>query len=341
MDYRKILQSPEYSFLSTEPRLGDNVLFLVMGGSHAYGTNTPTSDIDVRGCAMQSASDLIGLSSFEQFQHGGTDTVIYAFNKFVHLACNCNPNIIEMLGCLPEHYLKMTPIGEQIIANRRLFLSKRSIHSFGGYATQQLRRLENALVRNHYPAEDKERHIMGSCNNAMQTFPCRYKTFSPEQIRLYLNDDPCDVKIMADVSMLKMPLREFIGIMNELTEVAKNYDKLNHRNSKKDDNHLNKHAMHLVRLYLEAIDIFEKGDIITHRKDDLPLLRKIRAGEFQNPDHSYRPEFFDIVSDLEKRFNYAVETSDLPKSPDMKTVEEFVFAVNKEVVMNAAQLEHS
>lgn len=69
MDYRKILQSPEYSFLSTEPRLGDNLLFLVMGGSHAYGTNTPTSDIDVRGCAMQSASDLIGLSSFEQFQH--------------------------------------------------------------------------------------------------------------------------------------------------------------------------------------------------------------------------------------------------------------------------------
>lgn len=182
---------------------------------------------------------------------------------------------------------------------------------------------------------------MGSCNNAMQTFPCRYKTFSPEQIRLYLSDDPYDVKIMADVSMLKMPLREFIGIMNELTEVAKNYDKLNHRNSKKDDNHLNKHAMHLVRLYLEAIDIFEKGDIITHRKDDLPLLRKIRAGEFQNPDHSYRPEFFDIVSDLEKRFNYAVKTSDLPKSPDMKAVEEFVFAVNKEVVMNAAQLEHS
>jgi len=41
-------------------------MFLVYGGSHAYGTSTPTSDIDIRGCAFNRKQELLGLSSFEQ-----------------------------------------------------------------------------------------------------------------------------------------------------------------------------------------------------------------------------------------------------------------------------------
>lgn len=54
-------------------------------------------------------------------------------------------------------------------------------------------------------------------------------------------------------------------MMNDMTNVLGTYEKLNHRNHKKDDNHLNKHAMHLVRLYLMCLDILEKEDIITYR----------------------------------------------------------------------------
>ena len=66
--------------------------------------------------------------------------------------------------------------------------------------------------------------------------------------------------------------------------VVKDYDKIGKRNKKKDDNHLNKHAMHLIRLFMMAVDILEKGEIRTNRKSDLNLLLRIRAGGFQKED---------------------------------------------------------
>ena len=98
------------------------------------------------------------------------------------------------------------------------------------------------------------------------------------------------------------------------------YDKLNHRNHKKDDNHLNKHAMHLIRLYLMCLDILENGDIVTYREKDLDLLMSIRKGDYQNEDGTYRQEFFDMVNEFEK--------PSLPDHPNMKQVEEFVIDVN-------------
>lgn len=330
MNVQELISTPAYDFLWTNPHLGDRIMFLTYGGSHSYGTNVETSDIDIRGCAFNSKSDLIGLSNFEQVVETETDTTVYGFNKLVTLLLNCNPNTIEMLGCKPEHYFMMTRAGRMLINNRKLFLSKRAIHSFGGYATQQLRRLENALARDAYPPEDKERHIMGSCNNAMQTFPCRYKTFSPDQIRLHVEQLDGVPAIHADVDMKNVPLRQFISISNELTEVTRVYDKLNHRNNKKDDAHLNKHAMHLIRLYLMCLDILEKGDIITYRENDKDFLLSIRNGEFQNDDHTFRPEFFGLVKEYEKRLEYAKNNTDLPDHPDMEKVEELVIAINEE-----------
>lgn len=110
------------------------------------------------------------------------------------------------------------------------------------------------------------------------------------------------------------------------------YEKLNHRNHKKDDEHLNKHAMHLIRLYLLCLDILEKEDIVTYRGDDLPLLMSIRKGDYQLEDGTYRPEFFEMVSDFEKRLNYAKQNTSLPDNPDMNKVEEFVMSVNRRAI---------
>lgn len=61
--------------------------------------------------------------------------------------------------------------------------------------------------------------------------------------------------MVAEISMERMPSRMFTGMTGELTEITRNYDKIQHRNNKKDNAHLNKHAMHLVRLYLMCLDI--------------------------------------------------------------------------------------
>lgn len=159
---REMLQSPAYEFLRSNEHLKGKIIFLTLGGSYSYGTNVETSDVDIRGCALNSRSDLLGLSNFEQVVHTGTDTTVYSFNKLVSLLLNCNPNTIEMLGCRPEQYMVCTDIGREMIENRKLFLSKRAVNSFGGYANQQLRRLENALARDKLPQARKEEHILNS-----------------------------------------------------------------------------------------------------------------------------------------------------------------------------------
>lgn len=135
---KEMVKGKDYDFLRTNPHLNGRILFLTLGGSYAYGTNIETSDVDVRGCAMNSRSDILGMSNFEQVVNTTTDTTVYSFNKLISLLVSCNPNTIEMLGCNPEHYFEITEIGREMIDNRKMFLSQKAVSSFGGYATQQL-----------------------------------------------------------------------------------------------------------------------------------------------------------------------------------------------------------
>ena len=331
-EIKQIVNSAEYDFLRTNKHLKDNIIFLTLGGSHAYGTNIETSDVDIRGCALNRPSDLIGLTNFEQVVHEATDTTIYSFNKLISLLLNCNPNTIELLGCKPEHYIMMNEIGKEMLGNKKLFLSRKAAYSFGGYANQQLRRLENALARDTYPQAEKERHILGSCMSAMMTFGEKYTSFPDGSIKLYIDkskQEDLTSEIFADINLSHYPLRDYKNIWSDMNNIVKDYGKLNKRNHKKDDAHLNKHAMHLIRLYLMCLDILEKEEIVTYREKDHDLLMGIRAGAYQKEDGTYRKEFFEMVNDFEKRLVYAKCNTSLPDSPNMKLVEEFVMDVNR------------
>ena len=131
-ELKAILQREEYDFLRTNKHLGDNILFLTIGGSHAYGTNVEGSDVDIRGAA--GSPEILGFNRFEQVLNNQTDTVIYAINKFVNLLVQCNPNVIELLGNDPKLYVNMTPEGQMLLDNKELFLTRRIAYSYGGFA---------------------------------------------------------------------------------------------------------------------------------------------------------------------------------------------------------------
>ena len=168
-EIQNLLKQPEYDFLRTNPHCGDNIILMTLGGSHAYGTNIESSDLDVRGIAVNSEKEILLGNDFEQVTNEATDTTVYSLKKFVNLASGSNPNVLEMLGCKQEHYVYLDYLGAELLANRKMFLSKRAKHSFGGYATAQLRRLQNSLARDNYPEHEKEKHILGSMQNTMNT----------------------------------------------------------------------------------------------------------------------------------------------------------------------------
>ena len=335
MDFKKLMLTSEYEFLRTHPRLGDRIILMGLGGSYAYGTNNENSDIDFRGITLNLPSDLLGLTEFEQYEDDGTDTVIYAFNKIVKLLLECNPNTIELLGLDEDQYLIKTTLGQELLDHKSLFLSKRAAKSFGGYASAQLRRLQNALARDSMAQEERERHIYNSVKNALEDFQRKNQMFDKGNIRIYIDqsENPeMETELFVDADYKHLPLRDYENMLGVMNSVIRDYDKIGKRNKKKDDNHLNKHAMHLVRLFMMAIDILEKGEIRTHRTDDLELLKSIRRGDFQKADGTYQKEFYDLLSDYEKRLEVATAKTTLPDNPDMEKVEKFVEYVNRKAI---------
>ncbi len=335
MEYKKILQQTEYGFIQTNEHLGRYVILLGLAGSYSYGTNIETSDIDVRGITLNRKSDLIGLTRFEQYVDENTDTVIYGFNKIIALLLNCNPNTIELLGLNMEHYLYLNDIGRMLLDNRALFLSRKAIRSFGGYADAQLRRLQNALARDTFPQREKEQHIFNSVKNAMHDFNNHYKHFENGSLEIFIDkavNPEMETEIFVNANMVHYPLRDYSSMWNTMANVIRDYEKIGKRNKKKDDLHLNKHAMHLIRLLLMALDILEKGEISTYREKEHNLLMDIRSGKFQKEDGTFQESFYEMLADFEKKLHYAAENTVLPEEPDLAEIQELVMTINERVI---------
>lgn len=334
-DFKQLIEGNQYDFLRTDPRLGKNIILLGVSGSYGYGTNRDGSDVDLRGIALNGKSDLLGLDTFEQFEDRITDTVIFSFMKIIGLLMNCNPNTIEILGLDDDQYVIKNGMGQELLDNRGLFLSKRAVASFGHYAGSQLRRLQNAIARDSLTQSEREKHIMNSVTNALNDFNTRHKDYNGSKIRLYIDEavtDDLDTEIFVDGEFYHYPLRQYNEMINTLTNVIRDYSKVGERNKKKDDRHLNKHAMHLIRLFMMGINILENGEIATRMKgDNLKLLLDIRDGKYM-VESKLIPEFFEIVGDYERRFEEAANKTYLPDEPDIEAIAKLAESFNYRAV---------
>lgn len=334
-DIWPLLETENYKFLENLNKKNP-ILFITLSGSRGYGTcnNLETADYDFRGVMSSSKKDLFGFGNTEQFtEHNsdtGVDIVIYTINKLIKLLINCNPNTIELLGC--KDYLIYNPLAIELINKKKIFLSQKAIGSFGGYANQQFDRLENNLARFSLSQKKKEEHILHSIQSCMSTLSDRYTTTENQKLKLYTDislKDNLESEIYIDLNFKHYPLRDFNGIISEFTNIIRDYNKINHRNKKKDNEHLNKHAMHLIRLYYTLYDILTKEEIITFRTEEIPILLSIRNGEYQLSDGTYRQEFFELLEDLKKKCKEAEKNTSLPKEPNMKEIEEFTIYLNE------------
>ena len=330
------LKSSDYDFLKSDRRLKENIIFLTVGGSYAYGTNNENSDLDIRGVTLNSKQALIGIGdNFEQFNDSITDTTIYSFNKMIKLLLNTNPNVCELLGNKPEHYFYVSPIGQELIDNAHLFLSKRACHSFGSYAGSQLYRL-NQKAAHQMSQSELEKHILKTLEFMQTDFTKKYTPYSDDSMKLYIDkavQEGYDTEIFMDVNLTHYPLRDYCSMWNELQNTVRQYGKIGKRNEKAiEHGKIAKHSMHLIRLYMMCLDILEKERIITYREDEHDLLMDIRNGKYLDSNDQPIPEFFEMVNDYEKRLDYAKKNTNLPDNPDYKKINEFVASVNERVV---------
>ena len=122
-------------------------IYEIIHGSTCYGLNTSTSDIDIKGIFVPSKRQYYTLDKgrdvheFMNSKHGGNDAVYVSIEKFVSLAANANPNILEQLFVEPRFVMKSTPYSDILISNRELFVTQKAVNSYIGYSVSQLKRL--------------------------------------------------------------------------------------------------------------------------------------------------------------------------------------------------------
>lgn len=117
------------------------LIFETIVGSHAYNLNVETSDVDMSGIFMIDIDEHISLlPTTHIITDNKQDSKYYELRKFIQLAMENNPNILELLY-MPDNCIKYrTKTMDLLINHRDLFISKKAFHTFSGYAYAQIKK---------------------------------------------------------------------------------------------------------------------------------------------------------------------------------------------------------
>ena len=334
-----------------------------VAGSILYGTNTPKSDKDVRGVFIPSEPYFLGfLNRTEQFEDKQNDIVFHDIRKFLKLALDNNPNIIEYLFIPQNLYSTITKEWEIILSHAKYFLSTKCRYTFMGYAHSQLNRIKGHRSWLLNPPKKKpERLDFGLIGNRSNLTKTEIGAFN-ELIALYLEQigqyhelkngleemNECHtyrsiVKNSTNVDYTAIrniaPISE--NILHEL-EKEKAYRQSmrywkQYNNWKKTRNPERakleklygydvKHAMHLYRLGYQCEELLTKGKIT------FPLQSKDHLLDIRNGAYRYEQ----VIEDFEKmeaKMETLYEKSILPKKPNRKKIDELCIKITREKVL--------
>jgi len=311
----------------------ERTILKVYRGSHSYGTNHKDSDVDLGGIAIPPKEFIIGYDNFEQWENKNytnfnaynklgksAEITIFSLHKFISLAFNCNPNIIEHLFVAPHHIIYCNDFGKQLIDNKNLFLTKRARHTFGGYAFSQLKRLVNKLpmdeakkrIENLEKKKNEYDIFLTKLNHYLENF--NKKTELTDDDAIYIIGLKSEIK---DYNERIAKINNELKTINELMGGGNHNHHGSHKGIIDEYGYDTKHAMHLIRLLHMGLEILSSGECHTLRPDNKYLL-SIRHGEFTLEQ---------IQSEAERLFKHlddAYVNSKLPNSPDRDKINELL-----------------
>jgi len=161
--------------------LYERVIYRCVIGSQAYGLAGAESDVDRRGIYLPTADlhwSLYGVP--EQVENHPMQEVYWEIQKFLVLALKANPNVLECLYTpLVE---KATPLAEELLGMRSIFLSRLVYQTYNGYVISQFKKMQ-ADLRNH--GKVKWKHVMHLIRLLLAGIGALREGFVPVEVDTY------------------------------------------------------------------------------------------------------------------------------------------------------------
>lgn len=326
-----LIIAPKYNFLRENEHLNQYVMFVTFGGSYAYGIPMEYSDVDIRGCSVGTKSDILGMSTFSQYTDKQTDTTVYSFFKTVSKIVAGDIRMLELLGCEPEQYAMVSPLGQQFLDHQSLFLTKRAASSYQGYVLALKDALNTAGSRMSIGKQVYEKSLLAQCNNAV----AKFNRLHPETVKAYIGQSDKDklcVETFLDIQIEHCPVRDFDNLLNATRNIVTSMEQAAAGRNYIDKYWVSKKLAEILRALYTCCELLETGKLKTYRKEERELLLSVRNGEFLSPKLEIKQEFNDILLPLQERLDYAMKHTQLPEEPDMKQIDEFVMHINKQAL---------
>lgn len=347
---------PHMQWMGEKKRL----ILVSVTGSRAYGTYRPDSDFDFKGVCVPPHRYRMGfLHHFDQLEiKHPIDCTIFNVIKFVQLAANCNPNILDVLFSHEDDVVVCTEAGKMLRDARQDFLSKKASASFRGYAMSQLKRIrrhrrwlfeprESPPTRAEFglPDEvpipkDQLGAAMARITKKLDSWEVDFghmddaeKIYVQEQVYRHLTElEIADDEKFAAAGRLLGYEENFLTMLGQEKKWRQAMDDwTNFLKWKQDRNparaelerkfgYDTKHAMHLVRLMTMCREILTEG-IVRVRRLDIPFLRSVLNGEWpwENLETWAEEQDADLIEVGRK--------SSLPRRPNLGKLDELCQAI--------------
>ncbi len=119
------------------------LLYNYIRGSHAYGLNVETSDIDTSGVYICKPNEILGLGFDykDQVSDAKHDNVWFEIGNYLRLLLKSNPTIMESLF-IPDELIigDVNPLFKPILENKNEFISKDLFNPLFGYGKSQIQK---------------------------------------------------------------------------------------------------------------------------------------------------------------------------------------------------------
>lgn len=305
-----------------------NKILEVRVGSHLYGTSTESSDIDLYGIFMPFDEIVFGMNRCEDVNldvvskneagrntKDAIDCTLAEYRKFVRLALQNNPNILNVLFVDKNNILFQDEGGfaERLLDKAHLFPHKGAYHRYVGYAKSQLHKmrikpvnfveLKNGLaVLDRYDDHCVMADVLGS-------------VFKDDGNGKHVKCGDISIERGVSVKKAKRMIRDRINSASSRLTLYEEYG------------YDLKFASALIMLLAQGIEVLLTGCI------KFPLVYRDDILAVKNGDFSL-DEIVKWAESLMEEAKIAFDNSKLPEKPRSKEIEKFAMSEVKRYLFN-------